>query len=283
MGCHKQGIAVTHDRARWGRRFRLPAFLIACLAVPIIQAAEPLPVTRLAGATFKVKDLEQARQYYGKLLGYTDVSGGPTKAVYRLNDGQYLEFQAGAPDNFRLLYITMLTPNPDKLRILLSQRGIRSTKAKGYITIKDPENNEIRFVRSLGTKEVKPNGFSNHLLHVGVNSDHESDSMALYRDALGFSEMQRGGPSPTEIRWIILNMPQTPGDWVEVMIAKEQAPAMRQHICFEVADTQATYKELTSRGLPDRFKPFPAQNHRMIMNLRDPNGLRVEIMGETTK
>ena len=167
-----------------------------------------------------------------------------------------------------------ICPKPD---------GVRATKSKGYISIKDPENNEIRFVRSLGTAAVKPGGFSNHLLHVGVNSDHEADSMALYRDALGFSEMQRGGPSPAEIRWIIMNMPSTPGDWVEVMIAKAQPANARQHICFEVTDTAATHKELVSRGMPERFKPFPAQNHRMILNLKDPNGLRVEIMGETTK
>jgi len=32
--------------------------------------------------------------------------------------------------------------------------------------------------------------------------------------------------------------------------------------------------------MPANFKPFPAANHRMILNLKDPNGLRVEIMGE---
>jgi catechol 2,3-dioxygenase-like lactoylglutathione lyase family enzyme len=242
-----------------------------------------LPITRLAGATFQVKDLEQARKYYGGMLGYTDVSKVPTKSIYRLNADQYLEFQGGAPENFRLLYVTMLTPNPEKLPTVLAQRGVRSTKGKGYVAIKDPENNEIRFVRSLGAKEVPPGGFSDHLLHVGLNSDHESESLELYKGALGFDEMQRGGPSPSEIRWVILNMPKTPGDWVEVMVAKEQPPAMRQHICFEVADTQSTHKLLVSRGMPERFKPFPAQNHRMILNLRDPNGLRVEIMGETTK
>src|SRR4051794_4227204 len=257
--------------------------LIAFLGLSSVKAADPLPITRLAGATFQVHDLEQARKYYGGMLGYTDVSNVATKAVYRLNSEQYLEFTAGAPENFKLQHITMLTPNPQKLVVLLSQRGVRSTKAKGYISIQDPEHNEIRFVSSLGTREVKAGGFSNHLLHVGVNSDHESDSMALYRDALGFSEMQRGGPSPAEIRWIIMNMPATPGDWVEVMVAKEQPPSARQHICFEVADTTSTHKLLVSRGMPDRFKPFPAQNHRMILNLKDPNGLRVEIMGETTK
>ena len=114
-----------------------------------------------------------------------------------------------------------------------------------------------------------------------MNADNESASMALYRDKLEFRELLRGGPSPSEIRWIIMNMPATPGDWVEVMIAVAQPAAARQHICFEVPDIQRTYKRLTEHGLPDRFKPFLAQNHRMIMNLRDPNGLRVEIMGET--
>jgi catechol 2,3-dioxygenase-like lactoylglutathione lyase family enzyme len=256
---------------------------VAALAWPSAGADEPLPITRLAGATFQVHDLEKARQYYGGMLGYPDAANVANKSAYRLNKEQYLEFVAGAAENFKLLHITMLTPNPEKLVILLSQRGVRSTKAKGYISIQDPEHNEIRFVRSLGTADVKSGGFSDHLLHVGVNSDHETESMALYRDALGFNELLRGGPSPAEIRWIIMNMPKTPGDWVEVMIAKAQPAAARQHICFEVTDTQATHKLLTSRGLPPGSKPFPAQNHRMIINLRDPNGLRVEIMGEATK
>ena len=70
---------------------------------------------------------------------------------------------------------------------------------------------------------------------------------------------------------------------MEIMIAKEQPASARQHICFEVTDTARAYQELTSRGLPANFRPFAAQNHRMIMNLRDPNGLRVEIMGEPTR
>jgi catechol 2,3-dioxygenase-like lactoylglutathione lyase family enzyme len=58
---------------------------------------------------------------------------------------------------------------------------------------------------------------------------------------------------------------------------------MRQHLCFEVTDIQRCYKQLTAHGLPANFKPFLAQNHRWIMNLKDPNGLRVEIMGEESK
>jgi catechol 2,3-dioxygenase-like lactoylglutathione lyase family enzyme len=257
--------------------------LLACLVLTAAHAAEPLPIQRLAGATFQVQDLEKARQYYGGMLGYPDSSKTKDKSLYRLNDDQFLEFSAGAPENFRLQYITMLTPDPDKLAVMLQKRGVTATKSKGYISIHDPEQNEIRFMRAVeGQGKAKPGGFSNHLLHIGVNSDHETESMALYRDTLGFTEQQRGGPNPTEIRWIIMNMPATPGDYMEIMIAKAQPPNARRHICFEVTDTAETYKVLTSRGMPANFKPFAAQNHRMILNLKDPNGLRVEIMGEAT-
>ena len=247
-------------------------------------AAEDLPITRLGGASFQVADLEKARQFYGGVLGLPPLGLDSDRAAFYINDDQSIEFSASAPENFRLQYVTMLTPDLERLGKLLRERGVAIDKGQGYLAVHDPENNEIRFRQTRGVIS-RPGGsrFSDHLLHVGVNSDHEAESMALYRDKLNFVELQRGGPNPSEIRWIILNMPKSGGDSIEVMIAKAQPPAARQHICFEVADTQRTYKDLTSRGLPDRFKPFPAQNHRMIMNLRDPNGLRVEIMGEKTK
>jgi catechol 2,3-dioxygenase-like lactoylglutathione lyase family enzyme len=260
------------------------AGLLACAVSLAAHAAEPLPIQRLIGASFQVQDLDKARHFYADILGYTDVSTSKDRVIYRLNDEQSLDFSAGAPENFRLLHLTMRVPDPDAFAAALERRRIVVKKENGYASVQDPERNEIHFVRALERQAaVKPGGFSDHLLHVGVNSDHETESMALYRDALGFREMARGGPSPEEIRWIILNMPSTPRDWVEVMIAKAQPPAARQHVCFEVPDIQRCYKQLTGHGLPANFKPFLAQNHRWIMNLKDPNGLRVEIMGEESK
>ena len=256
--------------------------ILAGVALSCGWAADNLPITRLGGAAFQVADMDKARQFYHGVLALPEVVGTKERAVYQINENQFVEFSAGAAENFKLRYVWMLTPDPDRLAKMLQSRGVTVNKGDGFISIHDPENNEIRFVRPRARNRME-GGFSDHLLHVGVNSDHEAESLALYKDKLNFVELQRGGPSPSEIRWIILNMPETPGDWVEVMIAKAQPPTARQHICFEVTDTQRTYKDLTSRGLPDRNKPFPAQNHRMIMNLRDPNGLRVEIMGEQTK
>jgi catechol 2,3-dioxygenase-like lactoylglutathione lyase family enzyme len=271
----KAGVARL--RRTWVRFAMLP--LVICVGA---AGADNLPITRLGGAAFSVADMEKSRQFYHGVLALPEVVASKDRAVYQINENQFVEFSGGAGESFKLRYIWMLTPDPDRLARILQSRGVAVKKGDGYISIEDPEHNEIRFVRPRARPKAA-GGFSDHLLHVGVNSDHEPESMALYRDKLNFRELQRGGPSPAEIRWIMLNMPGTPGDSVEVMIAKAQPPAARQHICFEVADTQRTYKDLTARGLPERNKPFPAQNHRMIMNLRDPNGLRVEIMGEPTK
>jgi catechol 2,3-dioxygenase-like lactoylglutathione lyase family enzyme len=77
-------------------------------------------------------------------------------------------------------------------------------------------------------------------------------------------------------------MPGTLGDRMELMVLAAASAPSRQHIGLEVPDIQRTYKQLLANGLPNRFKPFPAQNpvNRWIMFIRDPNGVRIEFMGE---
>ena len=67
------------------------------------------------------------------------------------------------------------------------------------------------------------------------------------------------------------------------MVLASQPAQGRRHIAFEVPDIQKTYKELISRGLSAksfRPNPGPKQNPRWILDLRDPNGFRVEFIGE---
>src|SRR5437899_2848080 len=58
---------------------------------------EELPVMGIANVTFKVADLDQARAYYGKILGFTeafdlrDRSGKVTSAYFKINDEQFIE------------------------------------------------------------------------------------------------------------------------------------------------------------------------------------------------
>jgi catechol 2,3-dioxygenase-like lactoylglutathione lyase family enzyme len=64
------------------------------------------------------------------------------------------------------------------------------------------------------------------------------------------------------------------------MVHAADPASRRDHICFEVPDIQKAYKLLVSQGMSDRVRPRIASNHRWVMNLADPSGIRVEIMGE---
>src|SRR5689334_8850704 len=58
---------------------------------------EELPVVGIANVTFKVTDLDKARAYYRKILGFAeafdlkDQKGKATSAYFKVNDDQYIE------------------------------------------------------------------------------------------------------------------------------------------------------------------------------------------------
>jgi catechol 2,3-dioxygenase-like lactoylglutathione lyase family enzyme len=279
--------------------------IIGLLLMATATLSEDLPITRLAGASFKVADIEKARQFYTGILGLEeafdlkDASGAIQSVFFKVNDDQYLEFSPGAAENFHLEPVSILTADLKEMGAMLERRGLapgqaaQSADGNTYLAIKDPDQIEIRFVRYMpGSQQTEHRGkapggrrVSDHLQHIGLASDNEAASMALYRDKLDFRELFRGGPTDGEIRWINLAAPGTTGDIVELMIMAAQPAQGRRHIAFEVPDIKRAYKQLVDQGLPDRFKPNagPKQNHRWILNLRDPNGIRVEFMGETVK
>lgn len=280
-------------------------FLICFLLCATAAVAQDLPIARLADICFQVGDLEKARQFHAGILGLEeaftlkDSQGKITSAFFKVNDDQFLRFSPGPvpSEGYALTGVTMLTPDIERLRTVLQGRklapGPVEKRADGnlHFTLKDPDQTDVDFIQYTASslqsrnrgKSLGPNRFSDHLLHAGVACDREADAMTFYRDQLGFREFLRGGPAPGDTRWINLMMPGSHGDYMEVMIQASAPRAARMHMCFEVPDIQRTYKQLVSRGLPERFKPFLAQNHRWIMNLRDSYGIRVEIMGEEEK
>jgi catechol 2,3-dioxygenase-like lactoylglutathione lyase family enzyme len=107
--------------------------------------------------------------------------------------------------------------------------------------------------------------------------------MAFYRDKLGFWEESGGGPpaNPGEIRWIIMMMPRSKADFrvdfIEFMVHTADPPERRQHLCFAVPDIARPHQVLVQRpGLTQKFQPFTTPKGLKLMNVRDPNGLRIE-------
>ena len=132
---------------------------ISLLLITIAALAEDVPITRPAGASFKIADLEKARQFYTGILGLEeafdlkDSSGALQSVFFKVNDDQYLEFAPGAADNFHLEHVSILTADLKKMRTILETcwlapgKPAQSADGNTYLAIKDPDQIEIRFVR----------------------------------------------------------------------------------------------------------------------------------------
>ena len=99
--------------------------------------------------------------------------------------------------------MSILTADLKKTGAMLEKRGLAPGKAaksadgNTYLAIKDPDQIEIQFVRYMPgsqqtehrSKALGARRVSDHLQHIGLASDNEAASMALYRDKLDFREL----------------------------------------------------------------------------------------------
>jgi catechol 2,3-dioxygenase-like lactoylglutathione lyase family enzyme len=278
--------------------------LFSLLLILSLCVAQELPISGLAHVGLRVSDIEKARQFYTGVLGFEKAcdlkndQGQLLLTFLKVNDGQYLELFPGVAANQTagMTHVALLTPDIEKLRKMLEERSLapgkinQSRDGNLNLWLKDPEGGRLEFLQYLpDSLQSKSRGkflseqrISDHLMHAGLPVSNLDAAMAFYRDQLGFKETLRGGPAPQDIRWINMLMPGPRGDYVEFMVYAAAPAAGRQHICLEVPDIQAAFKQMLQRGLPAQFKPFIGQNQRWLMNLRDPDGLRVELMEPKT-
>jgi catechol 2,3-dioxygenase-like lactoylglutathione lyase family enzyme len=264
-----------------------------------------LPIDRLAEVTFQGADLDRTRAFYSGVMGLVEVhpaknSEGPLQAVhFKVNDDQFLTFHAAASSGggFRLAQIALQTAEIGRARAWVEAQQLSpepiAKNADGNLSfaLTDPDGIKVEFVEyqagswqaALRGKELGPSRVSHRLQHAGLVVASEAAAMAFYRQKLGFWEQNRGGPpaNPGEVRWIIMMMPRSKadfrGDFIEFMVHAADPPERRQHLCFAVADIEAAHEALMRKpGLEQKFKPFTTPNGLKLMNLRDPNGMRVE-------
>src|SRR5438477_191847 len=145
--------------------------MILLLLVAAPAFADDAAITRLAGVSFTVADLDKARQFYADILGLEeafdlkDSAGKAQSAFFKVNDDQYLEFSPGEVENFRLDRVTLLATDLQRVAAALKKQGIsagepaKSADGNESFTIRDPDRTEIRFIRYLpGSKQSEHRG-----------------------------------------------------------------------------------------------------------------------------
>lgn len=269
--------------------------------------AQRPPIANVANFVVKTDNLDEARRFYGGVLGYDEVfrhkravSGPAELSVFKVNERQYIEVSPTlqSPSDDKLIQIGYATTDARKLRDYLAAHGVtvpsRVTKdpdGNYSFTVKDPEGHSIEFVQYLeGSLQARYSGkgisdrrISDHILHVGVHVKSPADQDKFYKDTLGFRFLWQGGPRDDRLDWISYLTPDG-NNWVEYMVQHEGPPTPQQlgvwhHVCLGTLDIQAVYKTAVDRGYtPPKPPGVNARDGRWLLQLYDKNGTRTEIM-----
>jgi lactoylglutathione lyase len=281
----------------------LTTLLAATLA---LQAATKRPrITRIANFAAKVNNVDEARIFYGKVLGMSEAFTTKDPSVegdllaFKVNDKQYVEIsptlKAEADD--RLIRIGFETDNATSLRDYLAEKGVQvpvrvqmDLNGNKSFVVQDPDGHTIQFVeylkdsahgRNFG-KHLASTRISDHILHVGVTVGDPAKADAFYKDILGFRLLWKGGPQDDRFSWISMMVPDG-FDWLEYMVTTtKQTPqqlGVLHHYCLETHDMPTLYKTVVQRGYtPPREPSVHTRDGRMLMQMYDKNFTRTEVM-----
>ncbi len=270
------------------------------LQPPSVQPTRP-QIPGIAHVAVQTSDLAKARTFYGDLLGYTETApaGRAHVAVFAVNDRQRLIVRDGLPPDRdeRLLTLAFETASVEGMRAFLQARGQRASDpvldadAGGRrIEVMDPNGHRVTFVereqQALAPRTESDRRISRRILHAGLTIRDVAAADLFYKDALGFSEIWRGGRSSDITNWINMRVPDAT-EYLEYMLVTSDHVDRRQlgtlhHVALVVPDMQEAVIAVRSRISPDdqnhRATPQIGRNNRWQLNLYDPDGTRIELM-----
>ena len=281
---------------------RVSPFVLLILALSVVRfgAAQPVQarprITGINHIAFRVTDAKAARRFYSEILGlseYPSADGVPL--AYAVGSHQRVIVEPGLPagEDERLSHLAFETPDVKALGAHLSALGFAVTQPKercdpSAIRVVDPDGHPIEFVEAPWPPppSAAPGGsaLSKRLLHAGLTVRDEQNAHRFYRDALGFSEIWRGGRPEGVTQWINMRVPDGT-DYLEYMLSATPPDRQRRgsmhHVCLMVPDIQTAWEEVGRRNTGSTVRLSPPNvgvNGRWQLNLYDPDGTRTELM-----
>jgi len=288
----------------------IAALLVTTASVARSQSLAPARprITGISHVGYFVSDLPAALGFWHDLLGFdesydlkkpTDPSAVRI-AFIKINDHQHVELfneLPTAPPN-HLSHICFTVDDIQQMRAYLNSKGFtvppmaNKTRTGDYaFEIKDPDGMLVEFVQTLSTgleaqataKFAPASRVSTHIYHLGFLVGNSQRSLDFYGNILGFHETWRGGPTPTELSWINMQVPDGT-DYVEFMLYNKLPTTFggKNHIALDVPDLAAAVASLQARPAFKTYgKPLTINtgvNGKRQVNLYDPDGTLVELM-----
>ena len=261
------------------------------------SVAERPRILRIHHVGFQVHDLQAARVFYRRLLGFQERSPGQI----RINNHQAVILrQEQQPGTDRLTEVGFETDAAERLQPLLRAKGVpvsdlsRGSDGAAGFGVTDPDGHKLWFF-SPGPTGEHSDGSSNaaaistDLRHAGLLIGSLSAANHLYADGLGFQEIWRGSREGNELDWTNVQVPDG-SDYIEFMLYRDLPPedkrGSQHHICLFVKDLDKAVAILTPRAASTKYtRPLEIRigtNRKRQLNLFDPDGTRIELMEDHT-
>jgi lactoylglutathione lyase len=257
-------------------------------------------ITGMAHMAYYTSDLKKACDYYEGWLGFQEAfalhnADGSDRVVYfKINDHQYIELYAEAPNNHGFIHDVGFETNDAKgMRDHLASVGVKVPDAvtkneAGNLSfdIIDPSGFTIQVVQYLpGSMTSKTKGrfmpatrISDHIDHIGLLVNDRETSWKFYGDAFGF--IKDGDGSKMSI----------PGsqDRFELGVEKKSPIAegryhIKDHICLGNSDVPKMTADLRAKPQVTEFPAAIADTHQLpngknVVEIYDFDKNRVEVM-----
>lgn len=262
------------------------------------------PITGISHISIYSSDSAKTEAFYVHDLGAVkrDDPENPQGVRYYFAPTQFVEVLPLPAEHTisRLDHVAFKTADAEALKAYMAAHGIavpadveKGEDGSRWFDVHDPEGNKVEFVQAPANPAPvdAPNGFSNHIIHVGYMVHSRTAEDAFYRTVLGFRPYWYGGSAEGVTSWISQQVPDGT-DWIEYMLVKgpetqgippdlqaAQLGAM-DHFSLGVHDMKKVAEILYSGDrIPERTTgPKIGRDGKWQYNLFGPDGTRAEIM-----
>lgn len=257
----------------------------------------------LSHVAVKATDFEKSVAFYRDFLGFAEQgrlfypTNGRRELVFlKISDTQTIEvFDAANVTQAagQLYQVALQVEDADAVRTHLARHGFRMPPVVGRgqmknanFTTRDPNGYIIEVVQYLPEgrmvqdrgKFLLPTRISDHLIAALVLTSKLGETLHCYCDVLGFTESWRAPATNAEPACVDLRIPGSP-DYVEVV---SDAGEVVQAFRLEVANVEEAAAKLKLRardtGYPNPLVPSLGRNGHRMLQVFDPDGVRVELM-----